>query len=113
MLTAEDIRAAVGGKFFHVKFIKRTNGELRAMRCRIDVSKYVSGVGAKYNFSSKGLLSVYDMDKRGYRAVPLDAITEFRCGSIRLKKNGKLSKRKPASRPRSILPVREEAAYVR
>lgn len=90
MLSYADIARAVGGRFFRVVFVKRTDGSVRVMRARLGVRKHLSGGGSKYSFASKNLLSVWDLDAKGYRAVPLDAIMEFRCGRVVLADNGYL-----------------------
>lgn len=83
MPSPQEIQEYVGGKFFRVSFIKRTNGKLRVMRARTGVKKHLSGKGAPYSFNSKGLLSVWDVDAKGYRSVPTDAIVDFQCGDLR------------------------------
>ncbi len=109
MPTVHQIRQAVGGKFFRVVFVKRSDGELRTMRCRMGVTKYVTGCGPRYSFEAKGLLSVYDMDVQGYRTVPVDGIVELKCGRISVV-DGKLRiARKPPTvnqiiKRRDILP---------
>lgn len=88
-----DILIPLTNEIFIVKFIKRTTGEIRTMRCRKGVKKYVSGVGAAYDAKSKGLLTVWDMDKmteytksgmtkeeagpKCYRSIPLEMILEI------------------------------------
>jgi hypothetical protein len=71
---ATDIRNKVGSTIFHIVFIKRTNGQLRHMNCRLGVSKGINGKGMAYDPSLKNLLTVYDTDKRGHRTIPLDAV---------------------------------------
>lgn len=65
---------------FRVDFIKR-NGELRHMCCKVSSSpefrRYVTGKGMKYNPKTKGLVVVYDLDKRkmkkeGFRCFPIN-----------------------------------------
>ena len=68
------VREKVGSTIFHIVFIKRTNGEVRHMNCRLGVSKGVTGVGMAYDPIKKGLLTVYDTDKQAYRSVPLDGV---------------------------------------
>jgi hypothetical protein len=74
------VRKKVGGTIFHIVFIKRTNGEVRHMNCRLGVSKGVTGKGMAYDPIEKGLLTVYDTDKRGYRTVPVDGVV---CAKIK------------------------------
>ena len=71
------------GKIFGVTFIKRTTGELRKMTCRVGVSKYVTGVGRKFDPAQKNLLGVYETntDREGaenYRMIDLNGIVELR-----------------------------------
>lgn len=68
------------GKFFSVEFIKRTTGEKRIMNCRTGVKRYLvgeNGKGASYNFQEKMLISVYDVEKSGYRSIPIEGITKI------------------------------------
>lgn len=84
----ENLGRIVGadGKVFGVTFIKRTTGESRRMRCFLKVQKHLKGGDAAYNFSEKGLISVWipEDDRRpggkdnGYRAVPVDGLREVR-----------------------------------
>lgn len=65
------------GKFFSVRFTKRTTGELRKMVCRVGVKKYLSGGQVKYNPRDKGLLSVWDVENKGYRSIPIDGVVSI------------------------------------
>lgn len=67
----ERIKACHSG-FFSVEFIKRTTGERRKMICRQDVKKHLKGGELKYDPEEKGLLTVYSMDAKGYRSIPLE-----------------------------------------
>lgn len=62
------------GLIFSVSFVKRTTGEVRDMVCRQGVKKYLKGGPAAYNFSSKGLISVFDMQKVQYRCIPIEGL---------------------------------------
>lgn len=68
------IKGLEDGKFFTVVFRKRTTGELREMNCRQRVVKHLRGGEAAYSFESKGLVSVYDVVKKGYRCFALNAL---------------------------------------
>jgi hypothetical protein len=50
------------------------------MNCRTGVRKHLTGEGAKYNFSDKDLISVFDLQKNGYRTINAKAITKVRAG---------------------------------
>jgi hypothetical protein len=73
----------VGGTIFSCGFIKRTNGEYRKMVARLGVSKGIKGTGMSYDPAKKGLLTVWDMQKKAYRSIPYDGI-------VLLKSKGKV-----------------------
>lgn len=60
-------------KFFAVEFIKRTDGTLRHMRCRLGVFKHLKGGPRAYDPKAHGLLTVFEPEK-GYRSIPLDSL---------------------------------------
>ena len=62
------------GTIFSVEFIKRSNGELRKMVCRLGVKKHLCGGDKAYDAKHHNLLTVFDMEKGGYRSIPVDAI---------------------------------------
>lgn len=69
------------GKIFSLVFIKRTTGEERHMVCRLGVYAplaYGEHKGPAYDATSKGLLTVFDMEKRSYKNIPLDAIKRIK-----------------------------------
>ena len=83
--TAGEIRKSIGGKFFHVTFVKRTTGESRVMLARMGVQKHLTpspNRGPAYSPKDYNLLPVYDMQKAAYRSIPLDGIVEIRCGEF-------------------------------
>jgi hypothetical protein len=63
-----------GHKFFKVAFIRRGDGQLRVMRCRLGVYKGVKGTGPAYNAPANGLIRVFDMDLKDYRHIPVEGI---------------------------------------
>lgn len=73
------------GRIFRVVFVKRTNGEVRRMLARTGVRKGITGQGLKFEPSAHSLKIVWDLGKRNYRAIPLDAVTEFSCGKMKWK----------------------------
>lgn len=75
-MTVNEIVNEVGkdGKIFTVKFIKRTIGEERILNCRLGVYKYVRGIGMSYDPKSKGLITVFDMQKNGYRMIATESV---------------------------------------
>lgn len=68
------------GAIFSVDFIKRSNGELRSMVCRQGVKKHLKDGTKPYDPATKNLLTVYSMDAKGYRSIPVDAIQSLRIG---------------------------------
>lgn len=68
------------GRFAGVTFSKRSNGELRRMRFRTGVKRYLSGGIPAYDAAEHDLLPVFDVDKREYRSIPAEGVTEVRCG---------------------------------
>ena len=77
----QNLKALVsGGRIFSVEFVKRGNGELRKMVCRLGVTKHLKGGKSTYSAKSKGLLPVFDMDAKGYRSIPVDAIKRLTVG---------------------------------
>ena len=72
------------GKLFAVRFMKRTTGEERTMVARQGVKAHLSVSPSKsgIEFEAHGLLPVYDMQRQGYRAVPVDGITAIKVNGI-------------------------------
>ena len=62
---------------FYVEFIKRTTGEFRRMTCRKGVRKYLKGGVKAYKDSEHNLMTVFDMDKVGYRSINLNEVTRL------------------------------------
>ena len=68
------------GKMFSVEFVKRTTGEHRKMVARLGVKKHLAGGDAAYSFTERGLVSVYDVQKKGYRTIPTESISTLTIG---------------------------------
>ena len=66
------------GKFFTVEFIKRSTGELRVMNCTTNYQSKLAGGEAAYDFNAKQLIPVFDLQKKGFRSIPLDAVLVIR-----------------------------------
>ncbi len=62
------------GGIFSVEFIKRTDGSLRKMVCRLGVKKHLKGGTKAYDTKKQNLLTVFDMEKKGYRSIPVEAV---------------------------------------
>jgi hypothetical protein len=50
------------------------------MNARTGVKKHLRGGSPAYSFSANSLLSVYDLNAKGYRSIPLDGIISIREG---------------------------------
>lgn len=62
--------------FFHVEFIKK-DGSLRKMNCRLNVKKGVNGKGMAYNPIEKGLIPVWDLEKKNFRMINMKTVTKL------------------------------------
>lgn len=69
------VEATNNGKIFSATFEKK-DGTIRTINCRRNVSKGVKGVGYSFDPTSKGLLSVYDMQSKGFRFINLETLVE-------------------------------------
>ncbi len=74
-----------GGKIARVTFVKRTDGTQRDMVCRTGVKKGVTGRGAAYDPESKGLVTVFDMQKQAFRTIPCENVIEVRARKQHMK----------------------------
>jgi len=72
------IKELGGQRIFGVTFVKRSNGEVRDMTCRLGVKKYLAGGELGFDIVEKGLLPVYDLKAEDYRMINLDTVTEIR-----------------------------------
>lgn len=70
------------GKIFSVTFIKRTTGEIREMVCRLGVKSHLRGGVKKFDDKEKNLLTVFDVQKNGYRSIPLENIIKVKVNGV-------------------------------
>jgi len=68
------------GKVFRVDFFKKDMSQ-RTMVCRCGVKSKLKGGKASYNFTDKGLLSVWEFGN-GYRTVNVDKIIFIKYGGV-------------------------------
>lgn len=75
-----DAIMATDGAEFGVRFIKRTNKELREMRCKIGVTEHLTPEPTRdgLEFKAYRLVGVYDLDREGYRSIPLEGIVALK-----------------------------------
>lgn len=76
---ARDLIYKQNGRFFSAWFVKK-NGKIRYMNCRTGVSKYLKGKKRLYSYDH--LLTVYDIQAKGYRTININTL-------LRLKIDGK------------------------
>ena len=70
------------GKTVTVTFIRRTDdkktgakaGDRRVLNGRLGVKKHLKGGELAYNPADYDLLTIFDMQKKDYRCIPLDAV---------------------------------------
>lgn len=62
------------GLIFSVTFKKRSDQTVRTMVCRKGVKKHLKGGEVAYKPEDYDLIFVYDMQKEGYRSIPLDSV---------------------------------------
>jgi len=72
-MNIQEFRKEVKGKFFKACFFKK-DGTIREMVARLGVKKALKGGKLKYDAESSKYLIVYDMKKREYRTINLDAL---------------------------------------
>jgi hypothetical protein len=71
------------GRFFTVKFVKRTDGSVRVMNCRVR-PPVTDGPGMAYDPSAHDLLVVWEMRKGAWRQIPADNVIELRAHGQRI-----------------------------
>ena len=62
------------GSIFTVVFKKRTDGQMRLMNCRTGVRQHLKG-GQSTIWPIHNLITVFDMQSKGYRSIPKESIT--------------------------------------
>jgi hypothetical protein len=81
-IKATDPRNSGRGEFFTVTFVKRTDGTTRTINARLGVRRYLRGGDLPYDPIAKGLLPVYDVQKRDYRMINLGTIISAKVGGV-------------------------------
>jgi len=84
--TAKKYIYETNGKFFSAVFTKK-NGEKRLMTCRTNVRRYVKGVGLSFKPQDKGLMTVFDIHKGGYRFINLMTLERLKIRGKKYKVN--------------------------
>lgn len=68
---------ATGGRIFRISFISRGKNEPRHMLSRLKRTGRERVDSDKWNSQ----ITVFDVEKRAYRCIPLERCVFFRCGS--------------------------------
>jgi len=80
---ARDIIKGSGGQFISVTFTKK-NGEVRDLNGRMGVYKSkhapLTGQGLAYNPNDYGLVGIFDVQKRAYRMVNINTLSQLKMG---------------------------------
>ena len=74
--TAKQYIYKTNGRIFSAVFTKK-DGEKRTMVCRLGVSKYVTGKGLSFKPKDKGLIGVFDMQKKAYRFINEETLEQI------------------------------------
>ena len=69
------------GKIFSAVFLKK-DGTIRRIKCRLNVKIGITGKGMAYNPIKRGLLPVFDMDKKAYRMININTLTNLKVDGI-------------------------------
>lgn len=67
------------GKIFSATFMKK-DGTVRAMNCRLGVTKHLKGGSLAFNPAEYDLMTVFDVQKKAYRMIDLDTLKSVRVG---------------------------------
>lgn len=84
ILNAVKVKQLVGNTFFSVKFVKK-DGSIRKMTARIGVKKHLKGGQKTYDSDSLNYLTVFDVQKKGYRTINLNTLRELKVKGKTLK----------------------------
>lgn len=63
-------------KITSVSFVKRSDGSLRKMVCRLGVTCALKGGTKAFDDVEKNLITVFDMSARQYRSVPCENVVQ-------------------------------------
>ncbi len=69
--------AKTAGKIFTADFVKK-DGTVRSLNCRKGVNQFLKGGTNKVVQASNDYITVYDMQKRGYRTLNLGSVLAVR-----------------------------------
>jgi WYL_2, Sm-like SH3 beta-barrel fold len=78
-MTLDEFRTAVAGKIFSATFTKK-NGETRHMVARLGVKMHLKGGELKYDAEALNYLIVFDMQKKAYRTINFNTLSNIKFG---------------------------------
>lgn len=78
---AEKLIKSTQGAVFSVQF-RKTDGTVRDMTCRLGVTKHLKGGVQAYNPKDFDMLTVFDMQKQGYRMIRLNTLQRVKVGGV-------------------------------
>lgn len=84
-MTRDDlINLLESGKIVSITFARRSDGKSRTMACRLGVTSHLKGGEKAYDDAAHNLVTVFDMNKRQYRSIPVENIISVRAGGNEL-----------------------------
>ncbi len=72
-IQAQELINSTNGKIFSVTFMKK-DGTIRDMTCRLGVTKHLKGGTLRFDPSERGLVTVFDLESKGYRMVNIETL---------------------------------------
>lgn len=76
------LTSRAGGRFFSITFVK-ADGTTRKMVCRLGVKQHAGGKSSdQFNYS---LLTVYDVQSRGFRNINLETVQSYTISGLTYK----------------------------
>ena len=69
------------GRIFRATFVKK-DGTVREMVGRTGVQKGVNGNGMSFDPIARGLMPIFDMQKKAWRMVNAKTMTNLKCGGL-------------------------------
>lgn len=83
MTRDELLKELESGRFATVIFTKK-NGEVRKLTGRMGVKKALRGGQKAYDDASKGIVTIYDSQKKAYRSIKVESISEVHANGKRI-----------------------------
>jgi len=80
-MKTNEIKKLVGNKIFSAIFTKK-DGTERKMICRLGVKKHLKGGKKSYDDDAFNYLTVYSLDKQGYRTINVNTLKQIKCGKV-------------------------------